>query len=288
MLAKKTSKNQITLPKDVVRHFPDVEPPATARQGRLEGLATNLMRRYSERIHDAEYRQKIEAFLVTETCPDCAGTRLRPESRAVTVNGQNIIALSRLALSDLGTWLAALQPILTPEEMLIAEPILATLDERIERLVEVGAGYLTLERSSPTLSVGEAQRLRLAALLGSGLSGVLYVLDEPTIGLHPRDTRRMIGVLRKLRDLGNTVLVVEHDLDLIQAADYLIDVGPGGVSFTIDGRYVGSAPTARELRGPVVLRGWEGQVRARRLVVWAAPDPTLRGYVRRGLCELAG
>jgi excinuclease ABC subunit A len=209
------------------RHFPEIEPPATVRQGRVEGLATNLLRRYAERIHDAEYRDKMQEFLVTQTCPDCQGTRLRPESRAVTVNGQDIIALSRLPLTDLGDWLAALPTVLSKEDMLLAQPILVELSERIERLVEVGAGYLTLERSSPTLSAGEAQRLRLAALLGSGLTGVLYVLDEPTIGLHPRDTRRMVGVLRRLRDLGNTVLVIEHDLEMIAAADYVIDFGPG-------------------------------------------------------------
>ena len=111
--------------------------------------------------------------------------------------------------------------------MRIAQPILDDLFERVGRLLEVGVGYLSLERSSPTLSAGEAQRLRLAALLGSGLTGVLYILDEPTIGLHSRDTARLINVMRRLRDLGNTVLVVEHDLDLIKAADYLIDVGPG-------------------------------------------------------------
>jgi excinuclease ABC subunit A len=209
------------------RHFREVEPPTTARQGRVEGLATNLLRRYAERIHDAEYREKMSEFLVTRTCPECQGTRLRPESRAVTVNGKNIIALSRLPLTELDEWLKALPSALRPDDMLIAGSILIELSERIERLVEVGAGYLTIERSSPTLSAGEAQRLRLASLLGSGLSGVLYVFDEPTIGLHARDTRRMIGVLRRLRDLGNTVLVVEHDLDMIAAADYVIDFGPG-------------------------------------------------------------
>jgi len=111
--------------------------------------------------------------------------------------------------------------------MRIAQPIVDDLNERIGRLLEVGVGYLSLERSSPTLSAGEAQRLRLAALLGSGLTGVLYILDEPTIGLHSRDTQRLINVLRKLRDLGNTVLVVEHDLELIRAADTLVDIGPG-------------------------------------------------------------
>jgi len=120
-----------------------------------------------------------------------------------------------------------LHPHFTPDEALIAEPILDDLHDRLGRLIEVGAGYLSMERGSPTLSAGEAQRLRLSSLLGSGLTGVLYVLDEPTIGLHQRDTQRLISVLRRLRDLGNTVLVVEHDLEMIRAADYLVDVGPG-------------------------------------------------------------
>jgi excinuclease ABC subunit A len=209
------------------RHFPNLEPPSLVRQGRFEGIATNLLRRYAERIHDADYREKLDEYLVTQTCPDCAGTRLCPESRVVTVNGQTIVAVSRLPLNDLGAWLGGLPAVLSADEMIIAEPILADLTERVARLVKVGAGYLTLERSSPTLSAGEAQRLRLASLLGSGLSGVLYVFDEPTIGTHQRDTRRLIDVLRGLRDLGNTVLVIEHDLETIAAADYVVDFGPG-------------------------------------------------------------
>ncbi len=232
------------------RHFPTIEPPTTVRQGRFEGIATNLLRRYAEHIHahihEADYRDKLEEFLVTQTCPDCAGTRLRPESRAVTVNGQTIIAVSRLPLDDLGAWLDGLPAVLSPDEMLIAEPILVDLSERIARLVEVGAGYLTLERSSPTLSAGEAQRLRLASLLGSGLSGVLYVFDEPTIGLHQRDTRRLIDVLRRLRDLGNTVLVIEHDLEMIAAADYVVDFGPGAGKH---GGQVVAAGTPAEVAG---------------------------------------
>jgi excinuclease ABC subunit A len=210
------------------RHFPGVEPPATVRQGRFEGLATNLLRRYDERVRDSDSHDKLDEFLITQTCPDCAGTRLRPESRGVTINGATIIALARLPLSDLGAWLAALPAALQPDEMRIAEPVLVDLRERIARLVEVGAGYLSMERDSPTLSAGEAQRLRLASLLGSALTGVLYVFDEPTIGLHQRDTHRLIGVLRRLRDLGNTVLLVEHDLEMIAAADYVVDFGPGG------------------------------------------------------------
>jgi excinuclease ABC subunit A len=127
----------------------------------------------------------------------------------------------------LADWIERLPEVVSPEEWLIAEPIVADLRRRVRRLVDVGVGYLTLERSSPTLSAGEAQRLRLASLLGSGLTGVLYVLDEPTIGLHPRDTARLTKVMRQLRDLGNTVLVIEHDLEMLRAADYVVDIGPG-------------------------------------------------------------
>ena len=228
------------------RHFPNIAPPTTVRQGRFEGIATNLMRRYAEHIHDSGYRDRLAEFLVTQTCPNCSGTRLRPESRKVTVNGQTIITVSRLPLGDLGAWLGGVPVVLSPDEMIIAEPILVDLGERIARLVEVGAGYLALERSSPTLSAGESQRLRLASLLGSGLCGVLYVLDEPTIGLHQRDTHRMVDFLRRLRDLGNTVLVIEHDLDMIAAADYVIDFGPGAGKH---GGQVVAAGTPAEVAG---------------------------------------
>jgi excinuclease ABC subunit A len=206
---------------------PNIEPPANVREGRFEGLVTALLRRYFEHADNANYREKMEKILVLETCPDCQGTRLRPESRAVTVAGQNIIAVSQLPLNDLAAWIDRLEQIATPDEWLIAESIVFDLHGRIHRLIDVGVGYLTLDRATPSLSAGEAQRLRLAALLGSGLTGVLYVLDEPTIGLHPRDTARLIKVMRQLRDLGNTVLVVEHDLEVIRQADYVVDVGPG-------------------------------------------------------------
>lgn len=209
------------------RHYPDIKPPATNAQGRFEGVVTNLQRRYNEHATNAAYLEKLERLFTTQPCLNCEGTRLRPESRAVTVAGETIIKISHLPLNDLDAWIKSLPPHFTAEEMRIAQPILDDLFERVGRLLEVGVGYLSLERSSPTLSAGEAQRLRLAALLGSGLTGVLYILDEPTIGLHSRDTARLINVMRRLRDLGNTVLVVEHDLDLIKAADYLIDVGPG-------------------------------------------------------------
>jgi excinuclease ABC subunit A len=210
------------------RHFPDIKPPETVAKGFFEGVVTNLLRRYAEHIQNSDYREKMDKLLRQRACPDCGGTRLRPESRQVTVAGQSIIDVARLPLSDLANWLERLPQVVSPEEWIITEPIVDDLRGRVRRLVDVGVGYLTLDRSSPTLSAGEAQRLRLAALLGSGLTGVLYVLDEPTIGLHPRDTRRLIKVMRQLRDLGNTVLVIEHDLDMLRAADYVVDIGPGG------------------------------------------------------------
>jgi len=209
------------------QHFPGIEPPTAVSRGRFEGIAGTLLRRYAEHIQDADYLQKLDEFLVTQVCPDCNGTRLRAESRAVTLAGESIIAISQLPLNALADWLGALPASLRGEETLIASPILDDLRERIRRVLEVGVEYLTLDRAAPSLSAGEAQRLRMASLLGSSLSGLLYVFDEPTIGLHSRDTQRLIGFLRRLRDLGNTVLVVEHDLDVVGAADYVVDFGPG-------------------------------------------------------------
>ncbi len=220
------------------RRFPGVEPPETVAKGRFEGIVTNLLRRHAEHASDAEYLEKMERTLVQQTCPACGGARLRPASRAVTVLGRRLVAgagdpdaeqaLSRLSLLALGEWIDALQSALPDDDWLVAEPIVVDLRERVRRLVEVGLGYLTMERGAPSLSAGEAQRLRLAALLGSGLTGVLYVLDEPTIGLHARDIPRLANILRALRDLGNTVLVIEHDMEMIRSADWVVDFGPGG------------------------------------------------------------
>lgn len=202
-------------------------PPATVSAGRFEGVVTAFMRRYADRIDDTDYRQKAERSMLKEVCGACAGTRLRAESRAVTVHGLGITDASRLPLSELADWTAELRAFSTGDEWRFAEPVVADLEERLRRLVDTGVGYLTLAQSSTSLSAGESQRLRLAALLGSGLTGMLYVLDEPTIGLHPADTARLVDVLRRLRDLGNTVLVIEHDLDVLWAADHVVDIGPG-------------------------------------------------------------
>ena len=184
------------------RHFPGVKPPAVNAQGRFEGVVSNLQRRLNEHISNPAYLKKMAALFSSQPCPDCEGTRLRPESRAVTVAGDSIVTVSQRPLNELDAWLKELPSQLSVQEMQLARSILDDLNERVSRLLEVGVGYLTLERSSPTLSAGEAQRLRLAALLGSGLTGVLYVLDEPTIGLHARDTRHLINIMRRLERSG--------------------------------------------------------------------------------------
>jgi excinuclease ABC subunit A len=211
------------------RHYPKIEPPSSVAKGRFEGVVTNLLRRHAEHASDvdSDYLEKLERVLVLQACPECEGTRLRPEARVVSVAGRNIVEVARLPLVKLAEWIGGLQAALPAEDWLIGEPITIDLQERLRRLVEIGLGYLTLERATPSLSAGEAQRLRLAALLGSGLTGVLYVLDEPTIGLHSREYPRLVKMLRLLRDLGNTVLVIEHDLDVIAAADWVVDFGPG-------------------------------------------------------------
>lgn len=209
------------------RHYPDVEIPATVAKGRFEGIVTGLLRRYAEHASDAAYTEKIEKLIIKQTCPDCMGERLKPESRKVTVAGKTIIELSGMPLSELAEWIDGLDKVFSPEEWAIAEPIVNDLNGRVKRFVDVGIGYLTMDRSSPTLSGGEAQRLRLASLLGSGLTGVVYVLDEPTAGLHQRDTERLIRLIKQLRDLGNTVLTIEHDPEVMLAADHIIDIGPG-------------------------------------------------------------
>ena len=237
------------------RHFPQIEPPETVAKGRFEGVVTNVIRRHAEHATDENtgYLEKLEQLLSLQTCPDCEGTRLRAEARAVTVAGLTIVDVSRLSLEQLAGWVAGLQTALPAEDRRIAEPIVADLQERVRRLVDTGLGYLTLDRAAPSLSAGEAQRLRLAALLGSGLTGVLYVLDEPTIGLHTRDNPRLITMLRGLRDLGNTVLVIEHDLDMIAAADWVVDFGPGGGRF--GGEIVAEGPPATVAQTPSSVTG---------------------------------
>ena len=192
----------------------------------FEGVINILKRRYEET--ESEYiKQELEQYMATRPCPACGGKRLKPESLAVTVGGKTIAEVTAMSIEAAAQWFADLEAQLTPRERTIAERILKEVRARLNFLLDVGLGYLTLDRAATTLSGGEAQRIRLATQIGSGLMGVLYVLDEPSIGLHQRDNQKLIRTLQRLRDLGNTVLVVEHDEETIRAADYVIDLGPG-------------------------------------------------------------
>jgi excinuclease ABC subunit A len=190
----------------------------------FEGVINNLARRYRETASERQ-REEIERFMSNRPCPACKGERLKPEALAVKVGGLSITEVTRLPVAEAREFFAKLE--LTERERLIARQILKEIGERLGFLVNVGLDYLTLDRAAGTLSGGEAQRIRLATQIGSGLMGVLYILDEPSIGLHQRDNRRLLQTLQRLRDLGNTLIVVEHDEETMRAADYIIDIGPG-------------------------------------------------------------
>ncbi|MGI4802157.1 MAG: excinuclease ABC subunit UvrA [Janthinobacterium lividum] len=192
----------------------------------FEGVLHNLERRFAE-TDSAWVREEMARYQGEKPCKVCNGARLKPEALAVKIAGSDIAAAGDLSIRRALTWFDTVLETLTPQRQEIARRILREIVERLTFLVDVGLDYLTLSRGSTTLSGGESQRIRLASQIGSGLTGVLYVLDEPSIGLHQRDNERLLGTLRRLKALGNTVLVVEHDEDAIRAADYLIDMGPG-------------------------------------------------------------
>ncbi len=221
----------------------------------FEGVITNLERRYRE-THSEYIRAKIGEFMSNRPCPACNGARLRPEALAVTVDGVNIVEVTSWPVSRTLEWIKKLSGTRSPlnaRQKTIAERILKEIHERLTFLVDVGLDYLTLNRSATTLSGGEAQRIRLATQIGSRLVGVLYVLDEPSIGLHPRDNARLLNTLKGLRDLGNTVLVVEHDDATIRTADWVIDLGPGAGEH--GGRVVCQGPLEQILHCPDSLTG---------------------------------
>ncbi len=192
----------------------------------FEGVLNNLQRRWRE-TDSAWMREELEKYQTSQPCETCGGKRLKPEALAVKIERKNIAEISELSISDAAAWFAGLSKTLSAKQMEIGRRILREIDDRLHFLNNVGLDYLTLSRNSGTLSGGESQRIRLASQIGSGLTGVLYVLDEPSIGLHQRDNNRLLDTLRRLRDIGNTVLVVEHDEDAIRTADHVIDMGPG-------------------------------------------------------------
>ena len=234
----------------------------------FEGIVKNLERRYRE-TDSAQQRERIEEYMSFRPCPECGGARLKPEVLAVTVGERNIHEFSKMSVTRSIEFLDALG--LTETEQLIGERIIKEIRERLTFLDNVGVGYLQLDRAAATLSGGEAQRLRLATQIGSQLVGVLYILDEPSIGLHQRDNGKLIGTLERLRDLGNTVLVVEHDEQMMRSADYLVDMGPGAGEHGGHVVAEGTAEEVEENKDSVT-----GQFLSRKRVI-AIPDRRSRG-----------
>ena len=216
----------------------------------FEGVIPFIMRRHGET--DSDYsREKYEAYMRQTPCPTCKGSRLKPEVLAVKIGDKNISQIAELSIAECATFLQSIE--LTERESKIAERVLKEVHSRLGFLLDVGLDYLTLARAAATLSGGEAQRIRLATQIGSGLTGVLYVLDEPSIGLHQRDNRRLIETLTHLRDLGNTLIVVEHDEETIRTADWIVDIGPGagehGGEVVVSGDYQSLIDSKRSITG---------------------------------------
>jgi excinuclease ABC subunit A len=217
-----------------------------------EGVLKVLKRRYRQTSSEG-MRRYYQSFMSQQPCPDCQGKRLRPESLAVTIGGKNIDEVTHLNIREAGVWSHEMVDSLTPEQLVIAGEVLKEIQGRLTFLLNVGLHYLTLSRSAPTLSGGEGQRIRLASQIGCGLVGVLYVLDEPTIGLHQRDNERLLETLESLRDMGNTVVVVEHDEETMRRADFIVDLGPGaGIK---GGEIVTAGPLTTILDDPASLTG---------------------------------
>ncbi len=259
----------------VTVHYTNYEGRRRTFETHYEGVIPNLQRRYKETTSDY-VREWLERFMTSRPCPACGGKRLRPEALAVTIDGKNIYDVTTMSIREVLAWVHRLQgrdprrngdepargadattvpegSPLTQREWTIARQILKEIEARLRFMVDVGLDYLTLHRSATTLSGGESQRIRLATQIGSQLMGVLYILDEPSIGLHPRDTDRLLRTLKELRDLGNTVLVVEHDEATIRAADWIVDLGPGAGEH--GGYVVASGPPEVIERTPESITG---------------------------------
>ncbi|MBN1888578.1 MAG: excinuclease ABC subunit UvrA [Thermoflexales bacterium] len=266
-------------------------------EGASEGIINQIRRRYKQ-THSEYTRRWYASFMSQQPCATCQGRRLRPESAAVTVGGKTIHELASMNIGEALAWVEGLRPGLSSEELAIGEELLKEIHERLQFLMNVGLHYLTLDRPAPTLSGGEGQRIRLASQIGCGLTGVLYVLDEPSIGLHQRDNRRLLETLERLRDMGNTVLVVEHDEETMRVADWILDLGPGA---GVGGGWVVAAGspqeimahpdslTGRYLRGEVAVSSPNGQRRpsnGKWLVVSGARQNNLKNLTVRFPLEL--
>ncbi len=192
----------------------------------VQGIVYHINRLFHQT--QSEYtRRWYQSFMSEQPCSVCGGARLKPEAQGVTVGGKTLVQVGGMTIRDAHAWASTLGTSLNSEQRQIAEEVLKEIRDRLQFMLNVGLHYLTLDRSAPSLSGGESQRIRLASQIGCGLVGVLYILDEPSIGLHARDNRSLLNTLLELRDMGNTVLVVEHDAETMETADWIIDLGPG-------------------------------------------------------------
>jgi excinuclease ABC subunit A len=235
---------------DVKNIFPSIAPPKTVAEGRFEGIFPVLWRRLSEKEGSSK---QLDAYFNSDTCQDCRGERLNELSRSVTVLDTRLTQLVSLSLEELYQWVSKLEGSVSGTNKLIVEPYLLDLQTKIQRIINVGLGYLSLDRQTTTLSGGEAQRIKLAATLDSSLTGIIYIMDEPTIGLHPKDTTGIINILKELRNLGNTVIVIEHDIVVMQEADYVVDIGPGSGKY--GGEIIGKGSLEELMRQDTSVTG---------------------------------
>lgn len=209
---------------DFANAYKNIKEPKKVSDGKFEGIVPYLLSRYKSNKLPSAFKK----YISHEPCLECQSARLGKIGRETTVGGKTITDVAGLSLCHLREWINALEAQISADEALVFSTLSSAIKERTSNLIEVGLDYLTLDRSLPTLSAGESQRVKLACVLGSGLTGVLYVLDEPTTGLHPHDTAKLLKTMRMIQEAGNTVLVIEHDMDVIKSVDYIIDVGPGG------------------------------------------------------------
>ncbi|MDA1208315.1 MAG: excinuclease ABC subunit UvrA, partial [Proteobacteria bacterium] len=231
-------------------YYADQTGQRVLRQHRFEGIIPNLKRRYEE-TSSQTVKDQLSTWLREQTCQSCKGQRLNPGALSVTIGGKNYSQLSNVSIQTAFETLATLS--LGHQQAQVAERIISEIRARLSFLIDVGLNYLSLSRPASTLSGGEGQRIRLASQIGAGLVGVMYILDEPSIGLHQRDNQRLLGTLRKLRDIGNTVIVVEHDDEAIQAADFIVDIGPGAGE--LGGEVLASGPISAILDCPASITG---------------------------------
>lgn len=206
--------------------YPNIKPPKKVSDGYFEGLLTFLKKKSAESIRKGATNKQIEKCFSRSICPDCHGSRLNEQARRVTIGGRSIVEVSMDTIDALSSWLTGLQNQVNDQNRELMGSIIGDIEKRASGVSKNGLGYLTLDRTLQTLSGGEVQRLRMASLLDSGLTGVLYILDEPTTGLHPKDTEKILRALRDLVNIGNTVMVIEHDMDFVRQCDYVIDFGP--------------------------------------------------------------